>query len=245
MIKLKTVNEVSKLTSVSIRTLHYYDSIGLLCPSAKTESGYRLYDDTDLAKLQSILLFRELEFPLKEIKTILSSNNFDMKMALIQQVELLSLKREHLDNLICFAREILTTGVNKMDFKAFDNKKFEDYKRQAKESYGDTAAYKEFEEKSKGRTAADEDTIGAGLMNIFKEFGEIKEQAPDGAKAQALAEKVQNYISDNYYKCTKEIFICLADMYDGGGEMTDNIDLASGNGTAAFAASAIRIYCQK
>ena len=99
-----TVNEVSKLTGVSIRTLHYYDQIGLLQPTGITESGYRQYDDTALERLQQILLFRELEFPLKEIKKILDSDGFDRKKALEQQIELLTLKKEHLENLITFAR---------------------------------------------------------------------------------------------------------------------------------------------
>ena len=74
---MMTVNEVSKLTGVSIRALQYYDTIGLLPPAGYTEAGYRLYDDTAMERLQQILLFRELEFPLKEIKRILDSPNFD------------------------------------------------------------------------------------------------------------------------------------------------------------------------
>ena len=92
-----TVNEVSKLTGVSIRTLHYYDEIGLLHPSEITEAGYRLYDDTALERLQQILLFRELEFPLKEIKGVLDAPNFDRNRALEQQIELLTMKKEHLE----------------------------------------------------------------------------------------------------------------------------------------------------
>ena len=95
---MMTVNEVSKLTGVSIRTLHYYDKIGLLHPAFVTESGYSQYDDTALERLQQILLFRELEFPLKEIKDILDSDGFDREKALEQQIELLTLKKEHLEN---------------------------------------------------------------------------------------------------------------------------------------------------
>ena len=79
---MRTVNEVSKLTGVSVRTLHHYDAIGLLKPTTVSEAGYRLYDDTALERLQQILLFRELEFPLKEIKSILDSPNFDRCKAL-------------------------------------------------------------------------------------------------------------------------------------------------------------------
>ena len=79
---MMTVNEVSKLTGVSIRTLQYYDTIGLLKPIEYTESGYRLYDDTSLERLQQILMFKELEFPLKEIKKIIDAPNFDRNKAL-------------------------------------------------------------------------------------------------------------------------------------------------------------------
>ena len=113
---MMTVNEVSKLAGVSIRTLQYYDTIGLLKPAEYSESGYRLYDDTDLERLQQILLFRELEFPLKEIKDIINRSDFDKKKALEQQIKLLTLKKEHLENLISFARELKKKGANKMDF---------------------------------------------------------------------------------------------------------------------------------
>ena len=109
-----TVNEVSKLTGVSIRTLHYYDQIGLLQPTGITESGYRQYDDTALERLQQILLFRELEFSLKDIKAIMDNPNFDRRKALEQQIALLTLKKEHLKNLIDLARDIKDIGVNKM-----------------------------------------------------------------------------------------------------------------------------------
>ena len=135
------VNEVSKLTGVSIRTLQYYDSIGLLKPSRYTESGYRLYDDTALERLQQILLFRELEFPLKEIKKIIDAPNFDRDKALDQQIELLLLKKEHLENLIDFARGIKKIGVKKMDFSVFDTNKIDEYSKRAKEQWGETSEY--------------------------------------------------------------------------------------------------------
>lgn len=87
---MMTVHEVSRLTGVSIRTLQYYDQIGLLHPAEYTEAGYRLYDDAALETLQQILLFRELEFPLKDIRRIIQSPSFDREKALEQQIELLS-----------------------------------------------------------------------------------------------------------------------------------------------------------
>ena len=156
---MMTVNEASKLTGVSIRTLQYYDTIGLLPPAGYTEAGYRLYDDTAMERLQQILLFRELEFPLKEIKRILDSPNFDRSKALEQQIELLTMKKEHLETLILFARGIKVMGVNYMDFKAFDTKKIDEYSKLAKEQWGHTAEYKEYEEKTKDWTKDDEAAI--------------------------------------------------------------------------------------
>ena len=109
---MMTVHEVSRLTGVSIRALQYYDRIGLLRPAARTEAGYRLYDDAALERLQQILLFRELEFPLKEISGILDSPDFDRSRALKQQVQLLTLKKEHLENLIDLARGLQLLGVS-------------------------------------------------------------------------------------------------------------------------------------
>ena len=106
---MMTVKEASRLTGISIRTLQYYDKLGLL-PAMRTESGYRLYDDAALERLQQILLFRELEFPLRDIRTILDNPNFDRRKALRQQIELLTLKKQHLEDLIRLARTLQAAG---------------------------------------------------------------------------------------------------------------------------------------
>ena len=144
---MMTVKQFSELTGVSIRTLRYYDEIGLLSPASHTEGGYRLYDDTALERLQQILLFRELEFPLKDIVRIVSSPDFDRKKALEQQIELLELKRKRLDDLIGFARGIKLLGVRAVDFSAFDTSKIDEYTKRAKEKWGNTQAYEEFSQK--------------------------------------------------------------------------------------------------
>ena len=164
---MMTVNEVSKLTGVSIRTLQYYDTIGLLPPTEYTEAGYRLYDDTAMERLQQILLFKELEFPLKEIKTIIDAPNFDRSKALEQQIELLTMKKEHLEVLINFARKIKTTGVNKMDFKVFDTTRMDEYARKAKEQWGQTSEYKEYEENANNQSPDAQKMAWKNLMLIF------------------------------------------------------------------------------
>ena len=116
---MKTVKEIATITHVSVRTLHHYDAIGLLKPTQITEAGYRLYDDEALERLYLILLFRELEFPLQDIKAILDRPGFDVFSALEQQIKLLELRQQHLEDLITHARQIQKTGVISMNFKSF------------------------------------------------------------------------------------------------------------------------------
>ena len=239
-----TVQKVSRLTGVSIRTLQYYDRIGLLHPTEHSDAGYRLYDDAALETLQQILLFRELEFPLKDIRKIIESPDFDRGKALEQQIELLTLKKEHIENLIDLARGIKLLGVRHLKFDAFDTKKIDEYAAQAKASWGNTPAYKEFEEKSKGRTKEQDRDISLGMMDIFAEFGAIRTTDPASEEAQALVKKLQDYITENFYTCTDEILNGLGKMYSGGGEFTKNIDSYGGEGTAEFAHQAIEIYCK-
>ncbi|MEE1087257.1 MAG: MerR family transcriptional regulator [Schaedlerella sp.] len=241
---MMTVNEVSKLTGVSIRTLQYYDTIGLLKPSQYTESGYRLYDNTSLERLQQILLFKELEFSLKEIKTIIDAPNFDRSKALEQQIELLTLKKKHLENLINFARGIKMLGVKKMDFTAFDKKKIDEYSKRAKEQWGKTPEYKEFEDKAKNWTDDEEQNVMNDFMQLFAEFGQLTSLEPADEKVQLQVKKLQDYISEHFYQCSKKILNGLGKMYAGGGDFTENIDKVGGEGTAVFTAKAIEIYCK-
>ena len=242
---MMTVNEVSKLTGVSIRTLQYYDKIGLLHPAKYTDAGYRLYDDTALETLQQILLFRELEFPLKDIKEIISSPDFDRSKALGQQIELLKLKKEHIENLIDLAVGIKAMGVRQLTFDVFDTKKIDEYARQAKASWGTTPAYKEYEEKSKGRTKEDNLKIHQGMIDIFAQFGQIRSCDPGSEEAQAMVKKLQDYITEHMYTCTNEILSGLGKMYAGGGDFTKSIDGFGGEGTAEFTARAIEVYTQQ
>jgi DNA-binding transcriptional MerR regulator len=242
---MKTVNEVSRLTGVSIRTLQYYDKIGLLHPAGYTEAGYRLYDDTDLEKLQQILMFKELEFPLKDIARIIKSPDFDREKAIRQQIKLLTLKKEHLEKLIDLARGIKITGGNEiMDFSAFDTKQLDEYTAKAKAEWGDTASYREYEKKSGSRSKETEIELGKKMMDIFREFGEIRSSSPDSAAARGLVKRLQEYITDNYYNCTCEILSSLGKMYVSGNDFTKNIDAAGGEGTAEFVYKAIVTYCR-
>ena len=236
-----TVKEVSELTGVSIRTLHHYDRIGLLPPAAMSDAGYRLYDEACLVRLQCIMLYKTLEFPLKDIRTILESPAFDRNKALDQQIHLLELKREHLDNILALAKNLRAYGIDMehMKFEAFDTTRIEQYTAEARASWGDTEAWREYERKRAKRTVEQEKALGEGMMAIMASFGRLTGGMPDSPGAQALVGELRDYITAHYYTCTNEILKGLGSMYAGDGSMAENIDAAGGPGTGAFIAAAI------
>lgn len=132
-----------------------------------------------------------------------------------------------------------------MDFKAFDRSKLDEYSRQAKELYGNTPEYKEFEEKQKGRNKEEENLLADRFMLLFKEAGEMKDTDPASPAAQDLVKRIRDYITENMYTCSDQILRGLGKMYSAGGDFTKNIDSYGGEGTAAFVDRAIRIYCDK
>ena len=124
------------------------------------------------------------------------------------------------------------------------NQNMKDYERQAETRWGDTAAYQEYKEKSKGRGAADNEKLQQGMMNIFTEFATL-DCAPADEPAQQLVAKLQKYITDNYYTCTDEILAGLGKMYVADSEFKNNIDGYAGEGTAEFVSNAIEKYTKR
>jgi len=237
-----TVTEVSRLTGVSVRTLHHYDAIGLLPPADVTQAGYRLYDDAALQRLQNILLFRELQFSLKEIKDILDSPDFDPMEAIRQQIHLLELQQDRLTRLISLAKEIQKTGGISMKFQAFDKTEQDAYKAEAKARWGGTKAYAEFEEKA--AQGADFQAPADRMMGLFAQLGKLRSGDPADPAAQKLVGELQQLITDHYYTCTKEILAGLGQMYTADPRFRENIDNAGGEGTADFAGKAIAAFCK-
>ena len=238
------IKEFSRFTGVSVRTLHYYDEIGLLKPARVDKStGYRYYDEHSLLRMQEILFYRELDFPLKHIEEILTSPNYDKHKALQAQKEMLILKKERLERLI-FAIDGATKGENVM--KAFDNTEFEKYKAEAQEKWGSTDAYREHQEKTKGYSKDKWNSMAADMDAIMGRFAAVLKNGdtPDSAAAQDLVKALQSHITENYYTCTKEILFGLGQMYVADERFKANID-KHGDGTAAFICQAIRVYCNK
>lgn len=240
------INEVAKLTGTTVRTLHYYDEIGLLKPNQSTDKGYRVYDVDNLNTLQQILFFKELNFSLDDIKAIMSNPNYDKNEALIKQKSLLIEKKERLNALILLIDQTLK-GDSDMNFKAFDQSEIEKHKKayaqEAKEKWGKTSAYLESQPRTSGYSPQDWEKIQEEAQTIFSKFASCLECSPDSENVQSLVKEWQGYISKYYYTCSKEILAGLGEMYRHDERFTQNIDRV-GKGTAAFMSDAIDVYCK-
>lgn len=241
---MKRITELAKQTGVSVRTLRHYDAIGLLKPSFVAESGYRYYDGAAVERLYLILLFRELEFPLKDIQAILDAPDYDRNRVLEQQVELLKAKINHLQTRIHLANGIKLIGVKYLEFQNWDPKKIDEYQAQAQTLYGKTEAWQEWEQKRKSRTPEQSKRVNDRVMAFFVELGSLRHLSPDSAEVQGWVKELQAFFTENFYTCTPQILKGLGEMYAGGGSMTENIDAAGGKGTGEFAREAIEIYCK-
>lgn len=240
---MKTVKEVSELTGVSIRTLHHYDEIGLLKPSDVTDAGYRLYDDRALERLHTILLFRELEFPLKEIKRIMESPDFDPTQALQQQIELLEKQYKRIGQLIVLAGEIQRRGKAAMGFEAFDKSEIEQYKQEARQRWGKTEPYQEYLYRQLRKTPEQSEQEGRDVIALLKTVGEMRHLPPESETVQQKVKDLQDLFTRHFYTCTNEILACLGEMYVDNTHFQQNIDKECGDGAAVFIRDAIRVYC--
>lgn len=241
---MKTVKEISRLTGVSVRTLHHYDSIGLLKPSQVTAAGYRLYDAAALERLYLILLFREIGFPLKRIRGILDAPDYDRNRVLEQQIDLLGKKVEHLNNRVTLAKGIKLIGVKYLEFEGFDVNQIDNYAAQAKTLYGKSDAYQEYLQKARNRSPEQARTLGDQVMDFFVRLGAMRDQDPGSEAVQSWVKELQEFFTAHYYTCTPQILKALGEGYAGGGSMNENIDAAGGKGTGEFARRAIEIYCK-
>jgi MerR family transcriptional regulator, thiopeptide resistance regulator len=241
-----TVSQVSKLAGVSVRTLHHYDEIGLLRPSGRSGGGYRLYGQGELQRLQQVLFFKELGFPLDEISKIMRDRAFDLHAALLLQRQLLEEKAVRVRALIGAVDAALqsiekgTTMSKEEMFEVFGEFDPSKYEEEAKEKWGEADAYKE----SKRRTAR----YGKKEWQQIKAEGEALAQQfvalmdagvkPTDKRAMEVAEKHRQHISKWFYTCTYEIHRGLAEMYVADQRFTANIDRVK-TGLAAFQREAI------
>lgn len=239
------IHEVAELSGVTVRTLQYYDQIGLLMPSEVTEVGYRIYHEEDLDRLQQILFFRELEFPLKEIKDIMNNPSYDRLEALRNQKAMLLEKQSRMDRLIRLVEERLG-GQQDMSFEEFSMESIENHKKQYAEEvrnrWGDSDAYAEYEKKTKGYSKEDWSSISQAGDRIMGEFAKYRDLSPEDETVQELVARWQNFITTHYYECTKDILAGLGNMYVSDERFRENIN-KHGEGTAELMSKAIAIYC--
>lgn len=242
-----TVKEVANLTGVSVRTLHYYHREGILIPCEVTENKYRYYDATNLEQLQNILFLRELDFSIQEIKGILADPNYDEMDSFKKQRHLLQLKRNRLDKLIALLDQKLQ-GEETMNFKPFDMKEIEEnqtkYQKETQERWGNTDAYHQSEQKTKGYTPENWAAIHNETEAIYAGFVANMDKDTADPIVQDLVVQWQNNITKHYYNCTNEILAGLGLMYVHDDRFKENID-EHATGLAQFMSDAIGIYTAK
>lgn len=243
--QLKTVNEIAKLTGITVRALHYYDEINLLKPSDNSQAGYRLYSDEDVEILHQIMFLKEIGFKLKQIKDIIHNPEFDKRSALKKHKEILILKKKRIENLIKLVDSKLE-GDSNLSFSEFDESsiiaKQKEYHEEVLKRWKNTQEYKEFEEKQYKCNNQFID-IDKKAREIFGEIAECMELSPSCKKVQNLISLWQNYITENYYNCTNEMLQCLALMYVEDERFKTYIN-SIGDDLAQYINEAINFYCE-
>ncbi|RSD25509.1 MerR family transcriptional regulator [Mesobacillus subterraneus] len=247
------VKEVAAITGVSVRTLHHYDRIGLLEPEGITSSGYRLYSERDLERMQQILFFKEMDLSLQEIKEILERPDFDRHDTLRKHKDLLLAKKKRLEEMIQTVDKTLRSmerGYKMADkdlFKGFDMTEIEEhqkkYSEEAKQKYGKKAVEK-VEERTSGYSPEDWGDIQAKTEEIYKRIIAGMEHGPENPEVQRAVADWRQSITDHYYDCTLEIYRGLGDLYVNDPRFTKNIDKYQ-TGLAAFFKDAIHFYCDQ
>jgi DNA-binding transcriptional MerR regulator len=240
---MRTVGSVSELAGVTVRTLHHYDEIGLLSPSERSDAGYRLYSLEDLMRLQEILVWRQLGFPLDEVKALLDDPAHDRRTALTRQRQLV----EHeLDRLGAVRRALdaaLDAHANKTKlkeqdmFEGFDPTEYED---EARERWGDTDAYEQSARRTAGYGESEWRQIKAEADTIVEDFTALfaAGEPPSGERARAVAERHRQHISRWFYPCSAEMHRGLGEMYVSDDRFAHNYEQHA-EGLAAYVRDAI------
>ena len=228
-----------------MRTLHHYDPIGLLKPASLSASGYRLYSDANLERLQQILFFRELGFSLQEIKAIIDSPSYDRQDALVTHRRILLEKQNRLERLI---RSVDRT-INAIEggipmgkdavFEGFDSSKIEEYRKEARERWG--SVVDESYQRVSHYTKEDWDAFRAESDEIVTALASLMDRDPSDPEVQRWIDRHYRQIKDHFYTPTAEVYRGLGDLYLEDSRFTENYDKVK-PGLARFMRSAMQIY---
>lgn len=246
-----TVNDVAKLTGTTVRTLHYYDQIGLLCPSRVAKSRYRIYDDNDMTKLQNIQFLKEIGFSLNEIIQIISDPNYDQRKALYKHREILLAKHKKIEELIELIDKAID-GKSKLDLSVLNKdsilKLQQQYYHEVKENWNNHKEFQEFEAKYgslDNRQKVEKWNLSIQKASyIFESISEYMDCDPSDPNVQSLISEWKNFISENCYECSNDMLLNLGNMYVTDKRFTENIDSYGKPGLAKFVRDAIRYYCR-
>lgn len=235
-----TISEMSARTGVSAKTLRYYDALGLLKPAQVTEAGYRLYDESSLERLQMIRLFREMEFPLKTIGEILNQPDFERNRTLEMQIERLETKKAHLENVIALARGIHGMGVKCVNVSNLDLNNMDEHVGKVKAFCENDDDWNKMT--ARHRSPEMETEENAFLTAFFEAMGKLRPLDPSDVRVQARVEDFRQFLNEHFYPCDARMLGRLGKMCAGAGVLSENIDAAGDDGTAAFVADAIEAY---
>jgi DNA-binding transcriptional MerR regulator len=242
-----TVNQLAKLAGISVRTLHHYDQMGILEPSRIKNNGYRFYEEKELLKLQQILFFKELDFPLIEINKIINNPYFDMEKALKDQKKLIELKKERLNSLIKTINKTIKK-INKKNimkdeelYDGLDKEKMEEYAKEAKERWGNTDAYKQSQERTKNWTKEDYRKLAEDGDKWMKNFALQMNHGPKSKIVQELIDQHYNSLR-TFYEPNLQMYRGLADMYVNDPRFTAYYEKYA-KGLSRFMRDAMYEYC--
>jgi DNA-binding transcriptional MerR regulator len=246
-----TVGDLAAISKVSVRTLHHYDKIGLLSPSARSDAGYRLYGSEDLDRLHQILVFRELGFSLPDIDRVMSEDSFDHAEALRAQRALLAEKARRIEATLAAIDAALATDDRgetmsdqeraEMFGELFDGFNPDDYEDEVQERWGDTEAYRQSAERTKRYGKAEWAQIKAEMDANTEAFVALMDAGvpSDSPEAMALAEAKREHISKWFYDCPVEFYVQMACIWVNDPRFTKNIDEAK-PGLAAYSYAAVQ-----
>ncbi|WP_166241516.1 MerR family transcriptional regulator [Paenibacillus turpanensis] len=242
------VKEVAALTGVSVRTLHHYDHIGLLSPSGTTVSGYRLYSEKNLERLQQILFFKELGFSLKEIKKMIDSPSFDRQEAFILQRKMLIHKRNSIDKMI----ESIDKSIQHMrgEIRMTNEERFEGfhfrddpYEQEARQRWGDQSV-DNLKHKVEKMSVNEQNDLSEKWDAIFRTLAGLCTQSPASPEVQASIQEWYDFLNENVTTYTLDAFYGLGQLYIEDERFTNNID-QYGEGLAKFMNKAMKEFVEK
>ena len=224
-----TVREAAERAGVSVRTLHYYEEVGLIQPERNEENGYRIYDQELVNRARMIRAYRELQLPLKEIRRLLDASPEERDALLNAQVERLRAQRERIDNRITLIGGIRMMGASRL--LELDVRSIDDQMAQARKSTEENPLVQEWMRRSAGWTVEEREALAREQIQLFAAID-----------TDESIEAFRAWIEAHCYPCSDEILCSFASLFGGDGELGRQVDAVGGEGTARRVRARIEDY---